>query len=125
MANPFVGTWKTKWLSYSNGVVIEGLVTVSESLRTDPSGKTLNGMFDAPNAKPGTLFGAVKGDTWTGDWWLSPSQRGTFTFKLRKGNKSFNGTYNAINQTPPPQTAPKDPYWSGTLMRTHADAPHN
>jgi hypothetical protein len=116
MANPFVGTWKTEWLSYDNNVVGSATLTVTESLLTDPSGQSLDGMWDAPNARPGTLFGTSSGDSWSGEWWYSPTEKGgfTFNFKVKDGVKIFEGTYNAINRT-----APKDPYWNGTLIRNH------
>lgn len=114
MANPFVGTWKTEWLSYDNNVVGSAALTVTESFLSQPSGQYLCGMWDAPNARPGTLFGMISEGTWQGEWWYSPTERGGFTFKLGADGTSFEGTYNAINRT-----APKDPYWNGTLIRNH------
>jgi hypothetical protein len=114
MANPFVGTWTTEWLSYDNNVVGSATLTVTESFLSDSSGQALDGMWDAPNARPGTLFGTLSGDTWSGEWWYSPTERGGFSFKLGDDGKSFTGTYNAVNRT-----APKDPYWNGTRIRNH------
>jgi hypothetical protein len=108
MANSFVGTWNTEWLSYDNNVKGSATLTVSESFLSQPSGQVLNGMWDAPNARPGTLHGTLTGDTWEGEWWYSPTERGTFTFRLID-DKSFEGSYNAVNRT-----APKDPFWNGT-----------
>jgi hypothetical protein len=117
MANTFVGTWTTEWLSYDNNVKGSATLTVTESFLSDPSGQILNGMWDAPNMRPGTLFGTLSGNTWSGEWWYSPTETGKFTFELKQEGKIFEGTYNAINRT-----APKDPYWNGTRMRNHDKA---
>jgi hypothetical protein len=113
MANSFVGNWKTEWLSYDNNVTGSATLTVTESFLSDPSGQVLNGMWDAPNMRPGTLHGALSGNSWSGEWWYSPTERGGFTFELkeRDGKIIFEGTYNAVNRT-----APTDPYWNGTRM---------
>lgn len=121
MANPFVGTWKTNWLSYWNDVVVESTLTLTESFLSDKSGKIVSGMFDAPNGQPGTLLGKLTGKTLTGEWRLSETRHGKFTFKLRTGGKSFNGTYNAKGLKPPANSSPDGPYWNGTLIRTHED----
>lgn len=111
MANSFVGTWNTEWLSYDNNVHGSATLTVTESLLSQPSGQVLNGMWDAPNMRPGTLHGTLSENIWEGEWWYSPSERGTFTFDLAKDGESFEGSYNAVNRT-----APKDPFWNGTRI---------
>jgi hypothetical protein len=115
MANTFVGTWKSEWLSYDNNVQGSATLTITESFLSDPSGQILNGMWDAPNMRPGTLFGKLSGNTWEGEWWYSPTERGKFTFKLID-DKNFEGTYDAIDRTAP--TPPV--YWNGIRMRHHA-----
>ena len=116
MALPFVGTWKSEWLSYDNNVQGTATLTVSESSLSQPAGQVLNGMWDAPNARPGTLYGTLSGNTWSGEWWYSDNERGGFTFNLGDDGKSFTGTYNAVNRQ-----APQDPFWNGTLALKHGD----
>jgi hypothetical protein len=122
MAKPFVGTWKTQWISYDNEVEGVCTLTVTESFRTDPSGQVLDGMWDAPNAQPGTLHGTLSesGESWKweGEWWVSPTERGGFEFTLDTDSDGrFTGWYSALNRPDPPH---KD--WNGTLMRRHQDA---
>lgn len=121
MANPFVGTWKSTWLSYDNDVVGSATLTVTESLLSQPTGQFLHGMWDGPNMQPGTLYGKISGDTWEGDWALGGVPGGKFNFKLQAGGSSFEGTYNTPNRLPPRRTAPHDPFWNGTLIRNHQD----
>ncbi len=116
MAIPFVGTWASEWLSYDNNVVGKATITVTESSLSQPAGQVLHGMWDAPNMRPGTLHGTLSGNTWKGEWWLSPTERGPFTFNLAADGKSFTGTYSF-----PPRAAAQDPYWNGELTRTHQD----
>jgi hypothetical protein len=116
MVKPFVGTWKSEWLSYDNNVQGTATLTVTESDLSQPSGEVLNGMWDAPNMRPGTLYGTLSGNIWSGEWWVSPNIRGAFTFNLENEGKSFSGTYNS----PDRQTQP-DPFWRGTLTRNHED----
>lgn len=114
MAQPFVGTWKSEWLSYFNNVQGTATLTVTESSLSQPAGQVLNGMWDAPNTRPGTLYGTVSGSTWNGEWWVSANERGEFTFTLADDGKSFKGTYNSPDQQ-------GSPFWNGTLTRTHED----
>src|SRR3712207_7886681 len=37
----------------------------------------LNGFWDAPDMRPGTVHGKLSGDTWHGEWWLSPDRKST------------------------------------------------
>jgi hypothetical protein len=116
MADPFVGTWATEWLSYDNNVVGSAVVTVTESFLSQPSGQFLSGMWDAPNARPGALFGKSSDGTWSGEWWYSPTERGqfSFTFTEEGGVKKFEGYYNAINREETQKHS-----WNGTLIRNH------
>ena len=116
MATPFVGTWRSEWLSYDNNVEGTATLTVTESSLSQPSGQVLHGMWDAPNMRPGTLYGTLSGATWEGEWWLSNEVRGSFTFSLAPDGKSFTGTYNF-----PPRSTQQDPFWNGRLIRTHED----
>jgi hypothetical protein len=122
MAKPFVGTWNTQWRSYDNNVQGSATLTVTESFLSHPSGEVLNGFWDAPDMRPGTLHGTLSQaeDTWiwSGEWWVSPAERGGFEFKLDSdSDEAFRGTYNAINRTEPAQEE-----WNGTLMRRHVDS---
>ena len=114
MANSFIGTWETNFVSFDTGRH-EGLtLTVTESFRTDPSGNVLDGMYDAPDRHPGTMHGTLSRNTWTGTWMNSPTEKGTFTFTLGD-NDSFTGRYTADGRT-------GDQPWNSTkLMRRHIE----
>src|SRR3712207_9311768 len=74
----------------------------------------LNGFWDAPDMRPGTVHGKLSGDTWHGEWWLSPTQRGEFTFTLG-GEGEFQGTYNDANRP-----SLQSETWNGTQIgRAH------
>ena len=114
MAKPFVGTWDTQWMSYDNNVQGSATLTVTESHLSQSSEQVLNGFWDAPDMRPGTVHGTLSGNTWSGEWWVSPNERGEFTFTLADDGRSFQGTYNALNRP-----TPDSEYWNGTLMRNH------
>jgi hypothetical protein len=116
MANSFVGTWETNWGSFDTGPHDGLTVTVTESFRTDPDGNVLDGMYDAPNRHPGTMHGDLSGNTWTGTWMNSPTEKGTFTFTLGEGD-SFTGTYTADGREG------EKPWNSTRLKRRHTDEP--
>lgn len=113
MAKPFVGTWDTRWVSQDNQVQGSATLTVTESTVSQSSELVLNGFWDAPDMRPGTLHGKLSANTWKGEWWLSPTQRGEFTFTLGRDG-SFQGSYNDANR-PNLRSQP----WNGTLIRNH------
>ena len=117
MAKPFVGTWDTQWMSYDNNVQGSATLTVTESLLSQSSEQVLNGFWDAPDMRPGTVHGTLSGNEWSGEWWVSPNERGAFTFILANDGMSFQGKYNALNRTTPDSES-----WNGTLMRNHVPA---
>jgi hypothetical protein len=114
MANSFIGTWETNWGSFDTGPHDGLTVTVTESFRTDPDGKVLDGMYDAPNRHPGTMHGDLSGNVWTGTWMNSPTEKGTFTFTLGEGDDDkFTGRYTADGR------AGEMPWNSTRLIRRH------
>ena len=111
----FVGTWETNWVSIDTGPHTGLLLTVTESTRSAPSsGQVLDGMWDAPDGQPGTLYGKLIRDQWTGDW-KGPDGGGTFSFKLDAKGNHFTGSY-TVEQ---PRKRETNPAWDGRLMRKH------
>jgi hypothetical protein len=116
MASTFIGTWETTWEDPKTGSHGGLILTVSESIRTDPSGKVLDGMYDLTGRQPGTMHGGpLSGDVWSGDWMNSATDTGRFTLKL--GDKdSFSGTYSFTSRTG------EFKWYSTRLKRRHIDA---
>jgi hypothetical protein len=116
MAGTFVGTWETTWVGVDNAPHPGYTVTVTESFRTAPPGKFLDGMYDLTNRQPGTMHGELSGNEWKGDWMNSPTDKGTFTLKLGDDD-SFTGTY-----TFDVRKGEKWPWYSTRLKRRHVEA---
>ena len=112
---PFVGTWITDWVSIDTGPHTDLLLTVTESTRSARSaGQVLDGMWDAPDGQPGTLYGNLAGNKWSGTW-KGPDGGGNFAFELDAGSNHFKGSY-TVEQ---PVKREQNPAWNGRLMRKH------
>lgn len=87
-ASAFNGTWQTTWKN-PDGTPGSGPVKV----KADSEPNALDGVTEM-KGPDGVLYGTLSTDTktWSGNWWNSKGEKGTFTFTL-KGTKSFEGTY--------------------------------
>lgn len=89
-ASQFVGTWNTTWKS-DDGREVKAVVRI----KTDSgNSNSLDGIVEVPGADGG-MFGdyTAATKTWSGAWYNADGQKGTFTFKMAKDNKSFDGSY--------------------------------
>jgi len=95
VAAPFVGTWQTTWKN-PDGTMASAPVTVTAD---STEAGALDGVVEmkGPN---GVLFGTVSSDgkKWSGEWWNSRGEKGTFAFTL-KGTKNFDGSYTLTGTT--------------------------
>lgn len=114
MTNTFVGTWETTWEDTKTGAHGGLILTVSESMRTDSSGKVLDGMYDLTGRQPGTMHGPLSANVWSGDWMNSAADTGQFKLTLGD-NDSFTGTYSFSGR------AGEFNWYSTRLKRRHAD----
>lgn len=117
MAHTFIGTWETTWDSLNKQPHPGLILTVSEALRTDPSGKVLDGMYELRGREPGAMHGNLDaaGNEWTGTWMNSATDKGTFAFKLG-ANDSFTGTFKFDGRTE------ALPWYSTSLTLRHTTA---
>ncbi|MGH9903658.1 MAG: hypothetical protein ACRD68_17765 [Pyrinomonadaceae bacterium] len=102
-ATPFVGAWRTTWKNADGSTASAPVAVKADSVET----RALDGVIEM-NGPNGAMYGSLSSDgkTWSGDWWNSKGEKGTFTFTL-KGNKSFEGSYTLAGAT-------GDFSWSGT-----------
>jgi len=88
-ASEFIGTWQTTWKN-PDGTMGSAPVTVKADTE---NANALDGVVEM-KGPDGVMYGksSSEGKTWSGDWWNSKDEKGTFTFTL-KDKKSFEGTY--------------------------------
>jgi hypothetical protein len=94
-AASYLGTWQTTWKN-ADGTTGSAPVSVKAD---SPGSTSLDGVVEmkGPN---GVMYGSLSSDgkTWSGDWWNSKGEKGTFTFTL-KGNRAFDGSYTLSGAT--------------------------
>jgi hypothetical protein len=88
-ASPFAGTWQTTWKNADGSSGAAHVVVKADSLEPNSLDGTME--MKGPN---GVMYGAVsaEGKTWSGNWWSSKAEKGTFTFTLKQ-NRNFEGSY--------------------------------
>ncbi|HMF55803.1 MAG TPA: hypothetical protein VK619_05555 [Pyrinomonadaceae bacterium] len=89
VAATFIGTWRTTWKNV-DGHTGSAPVTVKAD---STNANALDGFVETEGPN-GVMYGMLSADrkTWSGDWWNSKGEKGTFTFTLT-GNRSFDGSY--------------------------------
>jgi hypothetical protein len=89
VATAFVGTWQTTWKNPDGSTGTAPVIVRSDLSEAN----ALDGVTETKGPN-GVLYGSLSADgkTWSGDWWNSKGEKGTFTFTL-KGRRSFNGSY--------------------------------